>query len=144
MTKYQEFLNKANIISEDLFNDIIKTLPDFDMEDAEMDNLFDYNSQDEIAAEIIATILQNWNYVTCENVDFERRTFDVCDVDSREDLEEIKSTFSDWTITNYDECLEEIKEIEEDQAKDEKREGLLNYIRNHASIEDLENFANGL
>jgi hypothetical protein len=144
MTKYQEFLNKANIISEDLFNDIIKTLPDFDMEDAEMDNLFDYSSQDEIAAEIIATILQNWNYVTCENVDFERRTFDVCDVDSREDLEEIKSTFSNWTITNYDECLEEIKEIEEDQAKDEKREGLLNYIRNHASIEDLENFANGL
>jgi hypothetical protein len=144
MTKYQEFLNKANIISEDLFNDIIKTLPDFNMEDAEMDNLFDYNSQDEIAAEIIATILQNWNYVTCENVDFERRTFDVCDVDSREDLEEIKSTFSNWTITNYDECLEEIKEIEEDQAKDEKREGLLNYIRNHASIEDLENFANGL
>ena len=144
MTKYQEFLNKANIISEDLFNDIIKTLPDFDMEDAEMDNLFDYNSQDEIAAEIIATILQNWNYVTCENVDFERRTFDVCDVDSRKDLEEIKSTFSNWTITDYDECLEEIKEIEEDQAKDEKREGLLNYIRNHASIEDLENFANGL
>lgn len=144
MTKYQEFLNKANIISEDLFNDIIKTLPDFNMEDAEMDNLFDYNSQDEIAAEIIATILQKWNYVTCENVDFERKIFDVCDVDSREDLEEIKSTFSDWTITNYDECLEEIKEIEEDQAKDEKREGLLNYIRNHASIEDLENFANGL
>jgi hypothetical protein len=144
MTKYQEFLNKANIISEDLFNDIIKTLPDFNMEDAEMDNLFDYNSQNEIAAEIIATILQNWNYVTCENVDFERRTFDICDVDSREDLEEIKSTFSNWTITNYDECLEEIKEIEEDQAKDEKREGLLNYIRNHASIEDLENFANGL
>ena len=144
MTKYQEFLNKANIISEDLFNDIIKTLPDFNMEDAEMDNLFDYNSQDEIAAEIIATILQDWNYATCENVDFERRIFDVCDVDSREDLEEIKSTFSDWTITNYDECLEEIKEIEEDQAKDEKREGLLNYIRNHASMEDLENFANGL
>jgi hypothetical protein len=144
MTKYQEFLNKANIISEDLFNDIIKTLPDFDMEDAEMDNLLDYNSQDEIAAEIIATILQRWNYATCENVDFERRIFDVCDVDSREDLEEIKSTFSNWTITNYDECLEEIKEIEEDQTKDEKREGLLNYIRNHASIEDLENFANGL
>ena len=144
MTKYQEFLNKANIISEDLFNDIIKTLPDFDMEDAEVDNLFDYNSQDEIASEIIATILQKWNYATCENVDFERRIFDVCDVDSREDLEEIKSTFSDWTITNYDECLEEIKEIEESRAKDEKREGLLNYIRNHASIEDLENFANGL
>ena len=144
MTKYQEFLNKANIISEDLFNDIIKTLPDFNMEDAEMDNLFDYNSQDEIASEIIATILQKWNYATCENVNFERRIFDVCDVDSREDLEEIKSTFSDWTITNYDECLEEIKEIEESRAKDEKREGLLNYIRNHASIEDLENFANGL
>lgn len=144
MTKYQEFLDKANIISEDLFNDIIKTLPDFNMEDAEMDNLFDYNSQNEIAAEIIATILQKWNYVTCENVDFERRTFNICDVDSREDLEEIKSTFSCWTITNYDECLEEIKEIEEDLAKYEKREGLLNYIRNHASIKDLESFANGL
>ena len=144
MTKYQEFLDKANIISEDLFNDIIKTLPDFNMEDAEMNNLFEYDSQGEIAAEIIATILQKWNYVTCENVNFEQRTFDVCDVNSKEDLEEIKSTFSDWTITNYDECLEELKEMEEDQAKCEKREKLLNYIRNHASIEDLESFVNEL
>lgn len=144
MTKYQEFLNKANIISEDSFNDIIETLPDFNMEDAEMDNLFDYNSQDEIAAEIIATILQRWNYTTCEEVDFDKKTFEIVDVESEKDLEEIKNTFSKWSISNYDECLEEIKEIEEDQAKDEKREGLLNYIRNHASVEELEEFVNSL
>ena len=144
MTKYQEFLNKANIISEDLFNDIIKTLPDFDMEDTEMDNLFDYNSQDEIAAEIIATILQRWNYTTCEEVDFDRKTFEIVDVESEKDLEEIKNTFSKWSISNYDECLEEIREIEANNAKDEKIEKLISFIRNHASVEELEKFVNSL
>ena len=144
MTKYQEFLNKANIISEDLFNDIIKTLPDFNMEDAEMDNLFDYNSQDEIAAEIIATILQRWNYTTCEEVDFNKKTFEIVDVESEKDLEEIKNTFSKWSISNYDECLEEIREIEANNAKDEKIEKLISFIRNHASVEELEEFVNSL
>ena len=144
MTKYQEFLNKANIISENLFNDIINSLPDFDMEDTEMDNLFDYNSQDEIAAEIIATILQRWNYTTCEEVDFDRKTFEIVDVESEKDLEEIKNTFSKWSISNYDECLEEIREIEADNAKDEKIEKLISFIRNHASVEELEKFVNSL
>ena len=144
MTKYQEFLDKANIISEDLFDDIINSLPDFDMEDAEMDNLFDYNSQDEIAAEIIATILQRWNYVTCEEVDFNRKTFEIVDVESEKDLEEIKNTFSKWSISNYNECLEEIKEIEANNAKDEKREKLISFIRNYASVEELEKFADSL
>lgn len=144
MTKYQEFLNKANIISEDLFDDIINSLPDFNMEDTEMDNLFDYNSQDEIAAEIIATILQRWNYTTCEEVDFDRKTFEIVDVESEKDLEEIKNTFSKWSISNYDECLEEIREIEANNAKDEKIEKLISFIRNHASVEELEKFVNSL
>ena len=144
MTKYQEFLNKANIISEDLFDDIINSLPDFDMEDTEMDNLFDYNSQDEIASEIIATILQRWNYTTCEEVDFDKKTFEIVDVESEKDLEEIKNTFSKWSISNYDECLEEIREIETNNAKDEKIEKLISFIRNHASVEELEKFVNSL
>ena len=64
------------------------------------------DSQDEIASEIIATILLNWSQVTCECVNFEKKTFDLVDVESLKDLREINATFSKWTITNYDECKE--------------------------------------
>ena len=140
MTKYQEFLDKINIIPEDLFNEIVDSLPDFDIEDTNLDNLYDFGSSDEIAAEIISTILNNWSYVTCEDINFEKRIFDLCDVESKEDLEEIKKHFSKWTISNYDECLEDIEKMEEENKYSEKRDELLDYIRNNTTIEELEEF----
>jgi hypothetical protein len=141
MITYKDLLKKCNVISEEDFNKIIDSLPEFD----DLESIPDLTDFDDVVLVFIEEILSRlFDYVYPDSIDFDNLELELGDVQSVEDLEEIKSTFSNWTITNYDECLEEIKEIEEDQAKDEKREGLLNYIRNHASIEDLENFANGL
>lgn len=137
MTKYQEFLNNAGIISEDLFNEIINSLPEYDTNKADFSNLFMLDSQDEIASEIIATILYNWPCFTCENVDFEKRTFDLVDGSNLEDLEEIKKAFSKWTITNYEECKKWFLDEKEDE---EKIEFLNNYDFSNVPLKDLKEF----
>ena len=137
MTKYQEFLNKANIISEDSFNEIVDSLPEYDSSKVEFESLYMFDSQDEIASEIIATILLNWSDVTCENVDFERKTFDLVDVTCLKDLREINATFSKWTITNYDECKEECLCEESNKEKDVF---IHNYDFSNVPLEDLKEF----
>ena len=137
MTKYQEFLNGINVIPEDLFYEVLDSLPEYDSDKADFLNVYDYNSQDEIAAEIIATILLNWSCVTCENVDFERRTFDLVDVESLKDLREINTTFSKWTIANYDECKEECLCEETNKEKDVF---IHNYDFSNVPLEDLKKF----
>jgi len=140
MTKYQEFLEKANIISEELFNDIIRTLPDVDIEEINFSDIYELDSQDEIASELIATILNKWDWVTCSDVNFEKRTFCVDDVQSEKDLKEIVETFTNWTITNYEEALEWCKENEKSEKEEEEREQILRDLRCNASIEQLREF----
>jgi hypothetical protein len=137
MTKYQEFLNTAGIISEDLFNEIVNSLPEYDTNKVDFSNIYMLDSQDEIASEIIATILLNWSCVTCENVDFERRTFDLVDVESLKDLKEINVAFSKWAITNYDECKEECLCEETNKEKDVF---IHNYDFSNVPLEDLKEF----
>ena len=137
MTKYQEFLNTAGIISEDLFNEIVNSLPEYDSNKVDFSNIYMLDSQDEIASEIIATILLNWSCVTCENVDFERRTFDLVDGSSLEDLEEIKESFSKWTINNYEECKEWFLS---EEANKEKDVFIHNYDFSNVPLEDLKKF----
>ena len=137
MTKYQEFLNGINVIPEDLFYEVLDSLPEYDSDKIDFLNIYDYTSQDEIAAEIIATILYNWPSVTCENVDFEKRTFDLVDVESLKDLREINATFSKWTITNYDECKEILLGEETNKEKDVF---IHNYDFSNVPLEDLKKF----
>lgn len=136
MTKYQEFLNGINVISEDLFYEVVDSLPEYDSNKVDfLSNIYDYTSQDEIAAEIIATILFNWSCVTCEDVDFKKRTFTLVDGSSLKDLEEIKETFSKWkwTINNYEECKEWF-------LNEEKTEFLCNYDFSNVPLKDLKEF----
>jgi len=137
MTKYQEFLNGINVIPEDLFYEVLDSLPEYDSDKADFLNVYDYNSQDEIAAEIIATILLNWSCVTCEDVDFERKTFTLVDGSSLEDLEEIKETFSKWTINNYEECKEWFLSEETNKEKDVF---IHNYDFSNVPLKDLKEF----
>ena len=137
MTKYQEFLNGINVIPEDLFYEVLDSLPEYDSDRADFLNVYDYDSQDEIAAEIIATILLNWNQVTCECVNFEKKTFNLVDVESLKDLREINATFSKWTITNYDECKEVLLSEETNKEKDVF---IHNYDFSNVPLEDLKEF----
>jgi hypothetical protein len=137
MTKYQEFLNGINVIPEDLFYEVLDSLPEYDSDKIDFLNIYDYTSQDEIAAEIIATILYNWPSVTCECVNFEKKTFDLVDVESLKDLREINATFSKWTITNYDEYKEILLGEETNKEKDVF---IHNYDFSNVPLEDLKKF----
>ena len=106
---YQEFLNRVEIIPEDLFNDIVNNLPEIEISNIDFTNLYEFNSQDNISELIINEILRDWNYCNCYNVDFENKTFELEDVDSLEDLEKIKNIFNKWTISNYDTIKEELE-----------------------------------
>ena len=140
MTKYQQFLESIGIIPEDLFNEIIDSLPevDIDLIDFELDGA---DSLDDIAEQIISYILQDWEYVYVEELDFENKTLTLEDVQSLKDLEEIKETFSKWTITNYDDLVEQFEEENED---DKEFESLINKIRFNATIEQLRKFVDSL
>lgn len=140
MTKYQQFLESIGIIPEDLFNEIINSLPevDIDLIDFELDGA---DSLDDIAEQIISYILQDWDYVYVEELDFENKTLTLEDVQSLKDLEEIKETFSKWTITNYDDLVEQFEEESED---DKEFESLINKIRFNATIEQLRKFVDSL
>ena len=146
MTKYQEFLNNAGIIPEDLFDEIINSLPNIDIADIDFSSdLYELGSCDEISEYIINYKLNDWNYCYLENINFENKTFELYDVESLEDLEEIKNFFSKWTITNYDELKEIITESEEESKKLDKIDKLIQEIRYKCdNIDKLEKFVNSL
>ena len=140
MTKYQQFLESIGIIPEDLFNEIIDSLPEVDVDLIDFD-LNGADSLDDVAEQIISYILQDWEYVYVEELDFENKTLTLDDVESLKDLEEIKETFSKWTITNYDDLVEQFEEENED---DKEFESLINKIRFNATIEQLRKFVDSL
>lgn len=144
MITYEEFLEKANIIPEDLFNDIVRTLPDVEVEDVSFNDIYEFDSQDEIASTIIAAILEKWDWATCSEVNFEKRTFCLDDVQSEKDLKEIVETFTNWTIINYEDVLEWCKENEKSEREEEEREKILMHLRHNATIEQLREFENNI
>ena len=145
MTKYQEFLNSAGIIPEDLFNEIINSLSNIDIGDIDFSDLYELGSCDEISERIINYKLNDWYYCYSENINFENKTFELYDVESLEDLEEIKNFFNKWTITNYDELKEIITESEEESKKLDKIDELIQEIRRKCdNIDKLEKFVDSL
>jgi len=143
MTKYQQFLESIGVVSEDLFNEIIDNLPEVDIDLIEFE-LDEADSLDEIARQIISYILQDWEYVYVDDLDFENKTFSLEDVQSLKDLEEIKDTFSKWTITDYDDFVKQFEEEENENKEHKEFESLINKIRFNATIEQLRKFVDSL
>lgn len=142
MITYEEFLEKNNVIDESGFDDVVRTIPSkVNIIDVDFSGIYDLDSQDEIATSFINAVLENWDWATCEDVDFDKGTFKLEDVACTKDLEEIKETFSGWwTISNYDEMLEICKNNEEKEALKSEKEKLMCFIRDNASIEQLRKF----
>ena len=116
MTKYQQFLQSIGIISEDLFNEILSSFPDdISIESVHWD-WDDFDNVDNISKEIISSILDNYDYVYCEDANFKNKTFELWDVSSIKDLTDIINKLPKWTLTNYDEI---INSLQEDQENDE-------------------------
>lgn len=143
MTKYQEFLNSIKVISEDLFNEILDSLPEVEINTISFDD-YDF-SQDSIATSIINSILcDRWEYCFVDEMDSENKIFYLSDVDSEKDLIEIKETFDTWTIGNYNELLENFKKEEYLQQKHKQKHKLLDIICEKATVDQLKNFVKTL
>lgn len=145
MTKYEQFLKACNVMSEQEFNEVINSLP---VEEIDLiqcfEGLDDLSDQDELSRTIIDNILYDWHYVFCDTANFNNKTFELEDVDSLEDLEEIKNKFKGWTISNYDE-LKEAMEEEEKLSKEEKEfDNLINIIKSKADLVQLQKFVETL
>ena len=143
MTKYQQFLESIGVITEDLFNEVIDSLPEIDIDLVNFE-LDEADSLNDIATHIISYILQDWDYAYVDELDFENKTFSLDDVYSLKDLEEIKNTFTKWTITNYNDIVKQLEEEEKESEEDKEFESLLNKIRYKANIEQLKKFIDSL
>ncbi|MEE3343912.1 MAG: hypothetical protein VZS44_07480 [Bacilli bacterium] len=137
-SKYEQFLENCNIISEDKFIEIVESLPEVDLDKADFESLYYLDVEDDIAKAIIDVIVADWQYAYCEIADFENKTFELSDIESLEDLEEIRdyfSKYSDWTIENYDDLKEE---LEQENKQTDNKEKLLYMISSNATLSDLE------
>lgn len=145
MTKYEQFLKACNIMSEQEFNEVINSLPVEEIDPIQcFEGLDDLSDQDELSRTIIDNILYDWIYVFCDTANFNNKTFELEDVDSLKDLEEIKNKFKGWTISNYDE-LKEAMEEEEKLSKEEKEfDNLINTIKSKANLVQLQKFVETL
>ena len=144
MITYSEFLEQINIIPESEFNEIIESLPDCDINDVEFDS-YNCNDDRDIADAVINGILNNWNLAWTDSIDVDNRSFEVYDVECLSDLEEMKETFSEWTISNYEEMKNDLLEEEKsDEIYKERKEkeGLFNYIIDEISLDDLKKLVN--
>jgi hypothetical protein len=142
MTKYQQFLEKICVISEDQFNEIVKEFPDVDISLLELDS-YDDNTVDDVARAFVEVILRDYDYVYPDELDFEDKTISFEDIESLEDLKSIKQRFSNWNITNYDELKEYLLQEEEENKKNAEHQNKMNFIADtidNIPIEDLKEF----
>lgn len=143
MITYNEFLEQINIIPESEFNEIIESLPDCGINDVDFD-LYNCKDKRDIADTVINGILNNWNFVWTDTIDVDYHSFEVCDVECLSDLEEIKETFSKWTISNYEEIKNDLLEEKSGKIYKERKEkeSLFNSIIDKISLDNLKKLVN--
>ena len=147
MTKYEQFLKACNVMSEQEFNEVIDSLPVKEIDPIPIlyfDGLDDLSDQDELSRTIIDNILYNWHYVFCDTANFNSKTFDLGDVDSLEDLEEIKNKFEGWTISNYGELKEDLEKDEQLSKEEKEFDNLIDTIKSKADLVQLQKFVETL
>jgi len=147
MEKYQEFLENIGLISENEFGEVINSLPEVNISEVgfEYSDYIQDITGDSIARDIITHILnENTEYTYVDEVDFESRTYSIEDVETLEELDEIKNLFPNWTLTNYDELKNDIAENKKQEAEEAERNNLLKTISFKANIEQLRNFVETL
>ena len=148
MTNYEYFLKNCNVITEELFNEVVDSLPECDIQSVNFvydlyDNL---DSQDLISEVIINYIIKDYDYVFSEDVCFEDKKFTLSDCESLNDLEAIKELFETkgWKIANYEDIKEDIIKMKEEEDSEIKKRSLFNSIISDVTLEELKEFANGI
>ena len=138
---YKQFLAGLNILSEDEFKEVLEQFPGIEIDFSTL-KLEDYDiTQEGLAYYIFENVLSSrWNRVSIEDTYWDNKLVILWDVQSIQDLEEIKATFPMWTIENYDEIIENIKEQEKESKEIQNRlqkDKLLNCLK-QLSYEQLE------
>lgn len=150
MVDYHEFLEKINVICEEQFCKIANMFPDVSIDDIEIDSYYyDLDEIDYIAKVFIESILNNYDYVYLDEISFDNKEIILQDIQSLEDLEDIKNRLSDWKILNYDDIKEniikEIKEESEEERIDEERRkkiSIINSVVDNITLEEIKELVN--
>ena len=150
---YKKYLEGINVLQEEEFNKILEILPT-DLLDQAFTNLkndgtlygyFDSTSDiDDVASDLVNLILQDIKYVYCEDFTISEASMYISDVDSLEDLEEIKNRFPKITISNYNDLKEWIFEEEKENLREQEyieKKKLLTFLGEHIDIETLRKLA---
>lgn len=138
---YINYLETFGIFSENEFKKIIDSLPEFDYEHIDWPT---YDSVDEFTEELINIISKDIcssSYPYIENLNYETKSFEIYDVESLEDLEKIKNSFIGWEIVNYNDLIDAIKELEEENKEDDERERKYTFFRqivDNITLEELQ------
>lgn len=137
---YKQFLAGLNILSEDEFKEVLEQFPGIEIDFSTLRP--EYNvTQEELAFYIFENVVFNrWNGIFVEDTYWDNKLVILWDVQSIQDLEEIKATFPMWTIENYNEIIENIKEKEKESKESQNRlqkDKLLNCLK-QLSCEQLE------
>lgn len=137
--EYNKFLESLGIMPESNFVEVMELFPNIDID---FDSLFIEHdvTQEGLACAIFEKVLEQWDYVYIDEVDWENKTIYLWDVQSMLDLKEIQETFPLWTIGNYEETVKNIKENEEDEKASTvalQKEQLFNKLKK-LSVEELE------
>ena len=143
MTKYQELLEKTGIISEEKFNEIMNSLPEYDYDFSGIipDDLTDC---DYLCDLLINQFLSEYTIVYAQCTDYNTKSLDLEDVDSLEVLEELKNLLGEWTISNYDEIKQELKEELKEKKSEKEFNKLIDVIKSKATIVQLQKFIENL
>lgn len=144
MVTYKEFLEKTNAISESDFNEVAILFPSVNIDLLDVQD-YDplYCDKDDLSRFFVAAILEDYNCVYVDELSFEDKTLTLEDVDTLDDLKNIKSTLSDWTITNYNELEKCLIEEEEENKKDSEHINKMEFISefiDNIPMEDLKEF----
>jgi hypothetical protein len=143
MITYKELLKQYKIISEEQFNELINSLPDFDLENGiAVIDVDDLTSIQAITEFILTNcILDKFRFVYAVVISFDNKELELCDVQSLEDLEEIKNLLNKWTISNYNDIKQELLEEEQNDNYNEKLD-LFKSIINDISVEQVKQIVN--
>ena len=128
---YEQFLEAMNILSEEEFNEVMETFPNIDVDFSSIYINPDVD-QDELAYAIFDEVIKQWDDVYVGATDLKLKEIELWDVCSLQDLKEIQETFPLWTISNYDEVVEQIHKTEEEEKEllsKAHKEELLNCLK---------------
>lgn len=140
---YKDYLKCLGIISEEDFNEVINSFPEFVINDnIQFTDVL--HTQDSLALDLLYYIIDSkWNSIIIDFCNFKDKTFSIDNVDCSEDLVKIKELFPNWTIYDYDNIMKELKEKERKEEEieqcDKLRSLIVKQITNLESVNKLEN-----